>query len=81
MDDRWRIVTGILTTPRGVIKNRRPKLIIGVGVSASHALINHVVKRTLCFPADTHANFNKDRHNTRILAERPVTEGTHSRID
>ena len=81
MDDRWRIVTGILTTPRGVIKNRCPKLVIGVVISASHPLVNHVIEGTLCLPADTHADFNKDRHNTRILAEGSVADRTHSGID
>ena len=81
MDNRRRIITGILTTPCGIIKNRCPKLVIGMVISASHPLVNHVIEGALCFPADTHADFNKDRHNTRILAERSVADRAHSRID
>ena len=52
-----------------------------MGVGPPHPLINHVIQRAIRFPLHVHANFNKHGDDARILTNRTVPHGTHSRID
>ena len=50
-------------------------------VSPAHTLVDHLGHRQLSIPLHIHTNFKEHGNDTRVLTDRPVPLGTHTRID
>ena len=81
MNDRGRIVTGILAAPGRILEDRGAQRVVRVGVGSTDALVDHVVQRTVCLPLNRHADFDEDRNDPGILADGPVPHRAHPRVD
>ena len=65
VNNRRRVVFGIDRLPAG-----RPRLkhadVVGMGVRATNAFVDHVVQRHFGIPSDIHADLNEDGHNAGV---------------
>ena len=57
------------------------ELVIGVQICTSHTFINKVFKRLRRLPAHLHADIDKYRDNTRVLADGTLTHRAHTAVD
>jgi hypothetical protein len=76
------VLSRVLTAlARRVGQHRRAQDVLLERVGAPHRLVAHRLDRQLGVPACIHADLEHDHDIAGVLADRPVTLGTHARVD
>jgi len=81
MDYSGCIDTGVLALAIRIFQDRGAELVIRMHVGMTHPFIDHLGHTHVTLPLDVHSNVQKDCHDTRILADRPMAFGAHTGID
>ena len=78
VDNGRRVITGILALAIRIHQDRGPQHIIRMRVRPAHAFVDHLIQRQFAIPLHVHSDVHEYGDNTGVLAQRPVTLGTHT---
>ena len=81
VDDRRRVVLGVLALELRVGHDAGAQGVVGVQIAAAHALVDRVLEAAVeALEAHVHADLQEDVDDAGVLADRPPALGTHLRI-
>ncbi len=82
MDDRRRVVLGVLPGACRVSKDGGTQDVFRQVVGAPYALVDHVVEaQGGAIPAHVHADLDENGDDAGVLADRTMPRGAHARVD